>query len=267
MRVQLRHIVVCRFAQETAYTVPCPTVGVFLAGLEEFEAPRYRIPAGATGLFFQPQGLPIRFRFNERRENYALLFDSEDVRMSSQPGRVEIRHEGEWVSVPQFRPVDAARLEGWRLELERIRSSFLSPTARNRLRAEMGVYNLLRNLMDEAEPEVGETVAGRLKRLIDTDAVGARSIAELSAACGYSADHLRDLFMREFGMAPKAYRMKRRMAEAMEDIAGNRLSVKEIAARLGFTQTSNFSAAFRSVHGMSPREAICRFRGRGMGGA
>jgi AraC-like DNA-binding protein len=264
MDLRLRHVVVCRFPQETAYAVPCPTLSFTLAGLEFHESPGLWLAAESTGIFFAAQGLPVRFRYSEQRENFAILFDSHDVRAGRAPDRVEVRHNGEWVALPVFVAVDAGRLEGWRLELERIRTSFLMPTATNRLRAELGTLNLIRYMLDAGvAPAGGVSPAGKLKNLIDADAAGARSMSALCAECGYSPDHLRLLFVKSFGATPKQYRIRRRMAEAMEWIAGSRLSAKEIAARLGFSQMSHFSAAFKAVHGMQPREAIRRFRGTG----
>jgi AraC-like DNA-binding protein len=261
MKLRVRYIVACRFAQETAYSVPSPTISFTFAGLEFHESPGFRIGADTTGLLLMPQNLPIHFRFNERRENYAVLFDSSDVRLSAVPDQVDIRHAGEWLSIPMFIPVDAGRLDGWRLELERMRTAFLMPTPKNRLRVELGVLNILRHMVDETTSTIGISPSERLKNLIDADSSESRSLDELCAECGYSPDHLRLLFTKEFGSTPKQYRIRRRMAEAMEWITGSRLTTKEIAWRLGFSQVSHFSAAFKAMHGKSPREAIQKFRG------
>ena len=261
MNLHVHHIVVCRHAQETSYSVPCPTISFTFAGLEFHESKGFRIEAGSTGLGLTPQGLPIHFRFNEHRENYAILFDSDDVRISTVPNRADIRYSGEWLSVPLFVPIDAERLDGWRLELEHMRTSFLMPTAKNRLRAELGVLNMLRHMLDENTTTASLSPAGRLKNLIDSDLAETRSTNELSTECGYSPDHLRLLFIKEFGSTPKQYRIRRRMAEAMEWITGSRLTTKEIAWKLGFSQMSHFSAAFKDSHGQTPSEAIRRFRG------
>ena len=87
MEIQIRHVVVCRAAQETAYSVPCPTISFFLSGLEFHESPGFRIDAGATGLNFNPQGTPIHFRFNEHRENYDILFDRAESRSRTHQDR------------------------------------------------------------------------------------------------------------------------------------------------------------------------------------
>ena len=137
------------------------------------------------------------------------------------------------------------------------------PTAKNRLRAELGALNLVRQLVNETAATAAVSPAERLKNLIDADAADRRTTDELCATCRYSPDHLRLLFVAEFGVTPKQYRMRRRMAEAMAWIAGSRLSAKEIAGRLGFSQTLHFSAAFKAVHGMPPREAVRHFRGTG----
>jgi len=261
MKLQVQHIVVCRHAQETAYTVPCPTIFFTFAGLEFHESPGFLIGPGATGLGITPQNLPIHFRFNEKRENYAILCKSDDVRISTTSDRTDIRYAGEWLSVPMFIPIDSGRLDGWRLELEHMRASFLMPTARNRLRAELGVLNMLRHMLDENKTTTSISPAGRLKNLIDNDLTETHSTDALSAQCGYSPDHLRLLFTKEFGTTPKQYRIRRRMAEAMEWITGSHLTTKEIAWRLGFSQMSHFSAAFKATHGQTPSDAIRRFRG------
>jgi AraC-like DNA-binding protein len=195
--------------------------------------------------------------------NYAILFDSDEVRRSAAPDRVDLHNAGDWFSIPPFLSVEAGRLEGWRLEMEHIRSSFLMPTARNRLRAEMGVLNMLRHMIDGAVSTGGISPAERLKSLLDRDTSGTRTMEELCTDCGYSSDHLRILFQKEFGATPKQYRVRRRMAEAMEYIAGSRLSIKEISGRLGFTHLSNFSTTFKAVHNLQPSEALHRFRGSG----
>ncbi len=261
MNLTVRHVLTFRTEEENAYTVPMPTLAFVLAGLDYMESPGFRVKSGATGLFFHPQGLPIRFRFTERRENYAILFACNAIRGGAVPGRAEIRNEGAWFSVPLFVPVETGRLEGWRLELERMRTAFLMPTAKNRLRVELGVFNMLRYLMDETTVTIGISAAEHLKSLIDADSSASRSMHDLCAACDYSPDHLRILFRRQFGTTPKQYHIRRRMVEAMESITGSRQSIKEIAWRLGFTQVSHFSAAFKIVHGLTPREAVRRFRG------
>jgi AraC-like DNA-binding protein len=248
---------------ESSYTTPSPVLAFVLSGLEFKEWPGVRIDAGATGCFLHPQGLPIHFSFNEQRENYVILFDSDSIRHGAAPDRVEIRYEGEWFWVPMFAPIDAALLPGWRLELNRIRTDFLMTTARDRLHAKLGVLNMLRQMINKTASPIVISPAERLKTLIDSDLSESHSMNELCAACDYSPAHLRVLFTQEFGVTPKQYRVQRRMAEAMAWITGSRQPVKEIAWRLGFAQASHFSAAFKAVHGLSPRQAILRFRGIG----
>ena len=52
---------------------------------------RIRVEGAVTGLSLNPQGLPIHFRYNEQRENYAILFDSDDVRRSVATDQVDMR--------------------------------------------------------------------------------------------------------------------------------------------------------------------------------
>ncbi|MHC4885298.1 MAG: helix-turn-helix domain-containing protein [Planctomycetota bacterium] len=260
MRLDLQHVVVCRYEQETEYVVPCPTIALVLSGHRYTEMPGLRVEGDVTGFFLQPAGVPLRFGYTAARENYAFLVESGDIRMAENGGTAELRHAGEWAPVPLFVPVEAARLEGWRVEVEEIRSAFLMPTVENRLRAELGVLSLFRVFLGEGKTEQDNSPARRLKNLIDSDPEEKRTLRALCRECGYTVDHLRLLFQQAFGATPKQYRMRRRMAAAMEWVTSSTLSVKEIAARLGFRQVSHFSAAFRLAHDLSPREAIKRYR-------
>jgi AraC-like DNA-binding protein len=46
----------------------------------------------------------------------------------------------------------------------------------------------------------------------------------------------------------------------MELIANSRLSAKEIAFHCGFTHAAHLSTAFRRAFGLTPRDAIHRYR-------
>jgi len=53
-------------------------------------------------------------------------------------------------------------------------------------------------------------------------------------------------------LTPKDYVGQIRMARAEEMLAGTELSVKEVAARLGYHSASHFSLDFKRAHGVSP---------------
>ena len=102
--------------------------------------------------------------------------------------------------------------------------------------------------------------AAHLRRLLDDDVNGSVDLNELARVCGYSADHLRLLFIQTYGVTPQAYRNQQRIAEASNLIVGSNLSVKQMAIRRCFKHTSAFSAFFRRHTGRTPRDAIAALR-------
>ncbi len=59
-------------------------------------------------------------------------------------------------------------------------------------------------------------------------------------------------FKRAMGLAPKEYAREIRLARAEELLAGTTLSVKEIAARLGYYSAAHFSLEFKKHRGQPP---------------
>lgn len=76
--------------------------------------------------------------------------------------------------------------------------------------------------------------------------------AELAKRFGLSAKTLNGAFMREYGMSVAQFIKEHRLTLAHEQIANSTLPIREIAARLGYSQMSNFSAVFKSFYGYSP---------------
>ena len=82
----------------------------------------------------------------------------------------------------------------------------------------------------------------------------ARSIlqTELEQVSGLSSSRLQALFREVTGYPPLDYLRRLRVEEARRLLADHHLSVKEIAARTGFRDTSHFSKVFRRIDGLAP---------------
>ena len=76
--------------------------------------------------------------------------------------------------------------------------------------------------------------------------------AALQRVARLSSSRLQALFREVTGYPPLDYLRRLRVEEARRLLADPRLSVKEIAARMGFRDTSHFSKVFRRVDGLSP---------------
>ncbi|MHC4887584.1 MAG: helix-turn-helix domain-containing protein [Planctomycetota bacterium] len=217
-------------------------------------------------LFLGPKGTEVDFEYGKDRENRVVIFTSPHLRAAAQAERVEIQEGEDWVSLPMLIPISPATVPGLQLEWDRLQELTKSPIPANRLAVRLGVLRMLENFLRpggaaEAAPS---GPAAELKQRIDNDMVNGKSLAELSQGCRYSRDHLRALFRETYGMSPQAYRTRRRMALAMELVAGSRQSVKEIAHATGFDHVSHFSAVFHKSMGVSPSEAIKRYRYRSL---
>lgn len=85
-------------------------------------------------------------------------------------------------------------------------------------------------------------------------------MSDLAALCGISAGHLSRAFKQSTGKKVHAYVENVRLRRATELLLQSDLSVKEIAARVGFTNPSTFSASFLRLSGITPTELRRRYQ-------
>jgi len=74
----------------------------------------------------------------------------------------------------------------------------------------------------------------------------------VAKAVGLSAHHLSRLIKKETGSGFRAHLIRKRISEARRYLLAGMMSVKEIAAAVGYDSTSSFDREFRRVHGCSP---------------
>jgi AraC family transcriptional regulator len=79
-------------------------------------------------------------------------------------------------------------------------------------------------------------------------------LTKLAGLIELSPYHFARAFKQSFGQSPHRYHVGRRVERAKALLAEQQQSVTEIAQTVGFAETSSFSAAFRKVTGLSPRE-------------
>ena len=80
----------------------------------------------------------------------------------------------------------------------------------------------------------------------------APNVAELAALCGFSERYFAKLF-REFSGVPISHYIKAvQLSRAKSLLLETSLPLKEIAYRLGFSSTANFTASFRNATGITP---------------
>jgi transcriptional regulator GlxA family with amidase domain len=80
------------------------------------------------------------------------------------------------------------------------------------------------------------------------------AIADVARAVNLSPGRLAHLFKSETGVAVQQYLTQIRLANAKHQLETSFLSVKEIAASVGFTSVNRFTTSFKSMIGMTPAQ-------------
>jgi len=92
------------------------------------------------------------------------------------------------------------------------------------------------------------TVRVHLLRSLDN----APGIQELARLAGTNSKRLNAAFKHCVGMTVFEYLREERMKEACQLLQNTRLSISEIAGRVGFSSSANFATAFKERYGMTP---------------
>jgi AraC-like DNA-binding protein len=79
-----------------------------------------------------------------------------------------------------------------------------------------------------------------------------REVGSVARTLGVSYPTLYRNFKQATGLGPKDYARQIRLARAEELLAGTSMSVKEIAARLGYYSASHLSLEFKHARGIAP---------------
>jgi AraC-like DNA-binding protein len=233
-------------------------------------------PFAPHDLLYVPPFVPHRFWADEKTpvEHVAVHFDfAENLPPADagidarKPFRVRFTHG---LRIPRQRRL----FQGHRIE--RALTAILSEHATGGVLGAANVSVQLAGVLLAllAEPEKNRP-SGQLTQLNQTrvqavvahmQANLARPITQtaLERVARLSSSRLQALFREVTGYPPLDYLRRLRVEEARRLLAEPTLSVKEIAARTGFRDTSHFSKVFRRVDGLSPahfRDALLAGRG------
>lgn len=80
------------------------------------------------------------------------------------------------------------------------------------------------------------------------------NIAQLAAMENYNTSYYTSWFKKKIGCIPSDYLKMVRIEKAKEMLATTRYRIIDIAMQVGYTNSSSFTRAFRSVAGMTPNQ-------------
>jgi AraC-like DNA-binding protein/DNA-binding CsgD family transcriptional regulator len=101
----------------------------------------------------------------------------------------------------------------------------------------------------EAVRKIGQSIIYMLRHLNEP-----LQVATLAAQASISPSHFFALFKRQVGCAPIDYFIRLRMQQACRLLDETALSVKEVAAAVGYDDPFYFSRVFKSVNRVAPSE-------------
>jgi AraC family transcriptional regulator len=82
---------------------------------------------------------------------------------------------------------------------------------------------------------------------------------KLADRASLSPHYFSMLFKHSLGVSPHQYVLRECICEAQKRLAGDRLSISQVALSLGFSDQSHFSQTFRKMTGTTPKryQSIC----------
>ena len=95
---------------------------------------------------------------------------------------------------------------------------------------------------------------GRSLEFIGNHLEGDLSLEDLAAVANMSKFHFAKSFRQAMGIAPHQYLVKLRVEKARKLLAEKKMSVEEVANRVGYADKGHFAAQFRKIVGISPNQ-------------
>ncbi|KRA64310.1 MULTISPECIES: AraC family transcriptional regulator [Rhizobium/Agrobacterium group] len=124
------------------------------------------------------------------------------------------------------------------------------------LRNQIAVHLLRRYARMQFADETGSAFSPAQRRriidLIEDQLSENISLGDLAAAVGLSPFHFARQFKADFGIAPYAYVIQKRVSKAQEILRRGRVPLKSVALDCGFSDQSHFCRTFRKVVGTTP---------------
>jgi AraC family transcriptional regulator len=100
---------------------------------------------------------------------------------------------------------------------------------------------------------LGDMALRRVQEYVQEHLAADLSLADMARVAGISPYHFARLFRQSTGRSPYRYLIEQRIARAQALLRDSRLSVADVAVRVGFYDHSHLSRHFKRVTGATPR--------------
>lgn len=164
------------------------------------------------------------------------------------------------LGVSRRMPILALRPGGWESAIfdEALSSLEAGFTDSHLLYAAQALGHLLSRLIirQKQSPAVHSSVAARLEKaaaFLRENHTRSLTVAEVAALAGFSTSHFASLFLEHTGHPPMDYLIRTRIEQACRLLDLTTLSIKEIAAKVGYDDPYYFSRLFKKVTTCSPK--------------
>ncbi|MGF6709694.1 AraC family transcriptional regulator [Luteibacter sp. W1I16] len=234
--------------------------------------------AASTYLVFPYRGLYVRHVGSDQAvadANHVVFFNADEGYRIAHPVEGSDASLSVQVAAPLLEELAPASLldqrpvPGFRTHHRRIDPGAQAMVALLRHRLEQGTMEpleaetLLLNLIGRSlgprtshAPEATQgqrRLADRVKVLLASDVSRRWSLADVGAEIGASPVYLTQVFQRVEGIPLYRYQLRLRLARAL-DLMATQEDLSALAADLGFSSHSHFTAVFRQAYGQSPAD-------------
>ena len=115
------------------------------------------------------------------------------------------------------------------------------------------IYNAAKEFDLKCETSAADEGLFKVVNFINENYADKITLDDLSDVSGYSKSYFKKIFLRKFGVTPHRYIMNLRVDLAKTMIDSGVFTFKEIAEKCGFLNEYYFSAAFKKITGVSPK--------------
>jgi AraC-like DNA-binding protein len=153
------------------------------------------------------------------------------------------------------KPFNPLMLQGAVAHSMRVRERMMS-----RLRRTEVGFDYNETTIDSPDDKLFGKVIQAIKAHIDDSTFG---VNELASEVGVSRVHLNRKMKERYGMSPVNFIRSYRLKQSAYLLVNNKVSISDVAYRMGFSSHPYFSNVFRAYFGMSPKEFVAYYADNG----